>query len=96
MADKMEPADPRKSNMTGSVCRKPLSWTGTAILFLFMVACYLGFSALSPLRHQMHSIHSIFWTFAAPWSIGCIAVLALAVQFIPSLVQRLRRPSSGR
>jgi hypothetical protein len=79
------------------MCRKPLNWSGTAILFLFMVAGYLGSSALfSPLRHQMNSLHSIFWTFAAPWSIGCIAVLALAVQVIPSLVNRLRRPSPGR
>jgi hypothetical protein len=71
---------------------KPLSWIGTVIFFLFMVACYLGFSALfSPLRHQMSSIHSVFWTFAAPWSIGCLALLALAVRFIPGLVFRLRR-----
>jgi hypothetical protein len=76
---------------------KPLTWCGTATLFLFMIACYLGSSALfSPLRHQMNSIHSIFWTFAAPWSIACIAVLALAVQFLPSLLTRLRRPSPGR
>jgi hypothetical protein len=76
---------------------KPLSWFGTVILFLFMVGCYLGFSALfSPLRHQISSIHSLFWTFAAPWSIGCLALLALAVRFIPILMFRLRRPSQGR
>jgi hypothetical protein len=76
---------------------KPLTWCGTATLFLFMVACYLGFVALfSPLRHQMSSIHSGFWTFAAPCSMACIALLALAVQFLPSLLTRLRRQSPGR
>jgi len=77
--------------------RKPMSWLGIAILFLFMVACYLGFSVLfSPLRYQMSSIHSVFWTFAAPWSIAALALLALAVRFLPSLMIRLRRQSPER
>jgi hypothetical protein len=64
------------------------------MFFLFMVACWLGFSALfSPLRHQMSSTHSLFWTFAAPWSIGCLALLALAARFLPRLLFHLRRPS---
>jgi hypothetical protein len=77
--------------------RKPMSWFGIAALFLWMVACFLGFAALSPpLRHQMGSVHSVFWTFAAPWSIACIALLALAVRFLPSLFNRLRRQSPER
>jgi hypothetical protein len=77
--------------------KNPLSWTGTAALFLWMVACFLGFAALSPrLRHQMGSVHSVFWTFAAPWSIAGIALLALAARFLPSLLIRLRRPSPER
>jgi hypothetical protein len=35
-----------------------------------------------PLRHQMTSLHSLFWTFAVPWSATCFAVLALAVWFV--------------
>jgi hypothetical protein len=89
-------ADEIKSSQC-AMNRAPLSWFGIAVLFLFMVACYLGFSALfSPLRHQMSSIHSVFWTFAAPCSIACIALLALAVRFLPSLMTRLRRQSPGR
>jgi hypothetical protein len=91
--DEMKSVEPMSRDMT----RKPLSWLGTAIMFLFMVAGYLGSSALfSPFRHQMNSIHSIFWTFAAPWSIACLALLALAVQLIPSLLTRLRRSSPER
>ncbi len=77
--------------------RKSPSWFATVLFFLYMVACYLGFAALSPrLRPQMASPHSMFWTFAAPWSFACIAVLALGFRLLPGLIMRLRARSSGR
>ncbi len=58
-------------------------WRFATIYFLLMLGCFLAFSAVSrPLRHQMTSLHSLFWTFAVPWSATCFAVLALAVWFV--------------
>ena len=72
------------------------SWFVTIIFFVFMVAGYLGFVAVSPrLRPQMASLHSTFWTFAAPWSIACMALLALALRLLPGLLMRLRTRSRG-
>lgn len=65
------------------------SWWLAAVYFLFMIACYLGFSAsYPPLRHQMASIHSLFWTFALPWAAGCCAVIALALWFVANLLEK--------
>jgi hypothetical protein len=63
-----------------------------AIYFLFMMACYLGVSAVSPpIRHQMASIHSLFWTLALPWAAGACAVISLALWFVASLLEKRRR-----
>jgi hypothetical protein len=54
-----------------------------------MLACYLGFSVLNPaLRHQMASIHSLYWTFAMPVAAGCCAIFALAMRFIAGLLAK--------
>jgi hypothetical protein len=76
---------------------KPPSWFSTAIFFFFMVACYLGFSALLPgVRHQMTAPHSLFWSFELPWSLACCAVFALAVRFFPAMAARLRQKRISR
>jgi hypothetical protein len=76
---------------------KPFSWLAAAVFFLFMVVCYLGFSALlPPVRHQMASIHSIYWHFELPWSLACCAVLALAARLIPALALQLRTKRATR
>jgi hypothetical protein len=68
---------------------KKLSWLAAAAYFLFMLACYLGFSVLNPaLRHQMASIHSLYWTFAMPWATACCAIFALAVRFVAGLLAK--------
>ena len=68
---------------------KKLSWLAAAMYFLFMLACYLGFSVLNPaLRHQMASIHSLYWTFAMPVAAGCCAIFALAMRFIAGLLAK--------
>ena len=68
---------------------KKLSWIAAALYFLFMIACYLGFSAMNPaLRHQMASIHSLYWTFAMPVAAGCCAVFALALRFVAGLLAK--------
>ncbi|HSY03556.1 MAG TPA: hypothetical protein VK819_15440 [Acidobacteriaceae bacterium] len=68
---------------------KKLSWLAAAVYFLFMLACYLGFSVLNPaLRHQMASIHSLYWTFAMPVAAGCCAIFALAMRFIAGLLAK--------
>ena len=68
---------------------KKLSWLAAAVYFLFMLGCYLLFSALSPpVRQQMASIHSLFWTFAMPVAAACCAVFALALRFIASLIAK--------
>ncbi|HTW47442.1 MAG TPA: hypothetical protein VMD92_05810 [Acidobacteriaceae bacterium] len=67
-------------------------WRFAAIYFLFMMACYLGVSAVSPpLRHQMASIHSLFWTFAMPWVAACCAILSLGVWFGVNLLEKRLR-----
>jgi hypothetical protein len=74
---------------------KSRSRSFAAIYFLFMMACYFVFSAMSPpLRHQMASIHSLFWTLALPWAAGCSAVLALGVWFIANLLEKRQRANS--
>ena len=68
---------------------KKLSWLAAAVYFLFMLACYLGFSVLNPaLRHQMASIHSLYWTFAMPVAAGCCAIFALTMRFIAGLLAK--------
>jgi hypothetical protein len=68
---------------------KKLSWLAAAVYFLFMLACYLGFSVLNPaLRHQMASIHSLYWTFAMPVAAGCCAIFALAMRFIAGIIAK--------
>jgi hypothetical protein len=68
---------------------KKLSWLGAAVYFLFMLACYFGFSAMNPaLRHQMASIHSLFWTFAMPVATACCAIFALAMRFVAGLLAK--------
>lgn len=76
---------------------KKLSWLAAAIYFLFMLACYLGFSIMNPaLRHQMASIHSLYWTFAMPVAAGCCAIFALAMRFVAGLIAKRysARPTS--
>ena len=76
---------------------KSRSWPGLAVFFVLMCASYLGFSALSaPLRHQMGSIHSMFWTFDAPWSLACCALFTLALGVFPAMAARLRKNRSTR
>jgi hypothetical protein len=66
-----------------------------AIYFLFMMACYLGVSAVYPtIRHQMASIHSLFWTFGLPWAAGCCAVISLAMWFAVNLLEKRQRPKA--
>jgi hypothetical protein len=68
---------------------KKLSWLAAAFYFLFMLACYLAFSAMNPhLRHQMASIHSLYWTFAMPVAAGCCAIFALAMRFVAGLLAK--------
>lgn len=68
---------------------KKLSWLGAAVYFLFMLACYCGFSAMNPqLRHQMASIHSLFWTFALPCAAAACAILALVMRFVAVLLAK--------
>jgi hypothetical protein len=68
---------------------KKLSWLGAAVYFLFMLACYFAFSAMNPqLRHQMASIHSLFWTFAMPWAAASCAILALGMRFVAVLLAK--------
>jgi hypothetical protein len=63
-----------------------------SIYFLFMMACYLGVSTLSPsIRHQMASIHSPFWTFGLPWAAGSCAVISLALWFVANLLGKRQR-----
>ena len=68
---------------------KTRGWRFAAIYFLFMIGCYLAVSALSPvLRHQMASIHSLFWTFAMPCVAACCIVLSAAVWFTVHLLAK--------
>jgi hypothetical protein len=63
-----------------------------AIYFLFMMVCYLGVSAISPpIRHQMASIHSLFWTFALPWAAAGCVVISLALWFAANLLEKRQR-----
>ncbi len=49
---------------------KPISWTKTALFFLWLQVCYFGFAALRPtLRAQMGSMYSEFWQFIYPSSL---------------------------
>jgi hypothetical protein len=67
-------------------------WLFAAIYFLFMMACFFGFSVISaPLRHQMASIHSLFWTFALPWAAASSAVLSLGVWLVANLLEKRQR-----
>jgi hypothetical protein len=67
-------------------------WLFAAIYFLFMMGCFLGFSAISPpLRHQMGSIHSLFWTFALPWAAASCAVLSVGVWVVANLLEKRQR-----
>jgi hypothetical protein len=63
-----------------------------AVYFVFMMACYVGVSAITPpIRHQMASIHSPFWTFGLPWAAGCCAIISLALWFVASLLEKRQR-----
>jgi hypothetical protein len=68
---------------------KSQGWLFAAIYFLFMMACYLAVSALMPpIRHQMASIHSLFWTFALPWAAAACAILSLGVGFTANWLRK--------
>ncbi|HTV14356.1 MAG TPA: hypothetical protein VME68_06555 [Acidobacteriaceae bacterium] len=76
---------------------KPPSWPVTGLYFIFMVACYLGFSALLPsIRHQMSSLHSSFWSFDFPSSLVSLSIIALALRYFPIVAARLRQRHSSR
>jgi hypothetical protein len=65
------------------------AWWFAAVYFVFMMACYFGASAMiPPIRHQMASIHSLFWTFALPWSAAACAVLSAAVGFAANWLRK--------
>lgn len=71
---------------------KAQSWRLASIYFIFMMACYLIFSAMSPpLRQQMASIHSLFWTLALPCAAACSAVFSAGVWFVAYFLAKRRQ-----
>jgi len=63
--------------------RKPMSWGQTAAMFLLMTAVIFGETlAFYPtLRHQVGSIHSVFWQLAFPADLCATAILAIGMRF---------------
>jgi hypothetical protein len=60
--------------------------------FFFVMAFFLVFSAiLRPVRHQMASIHSLFWTFTLPWTEAGCAVFSAGAWLILYVAAKRRR-----
>ena len=60
-----------------------MSWGQTAAMFLLMTAVIFGETlAFYPtLRHQVGSIHSVFWQLAFPADLCATAILAIGMRF---------------
>jgi len=70
---------------------KRMSALKAGLLFLWGLAAYFTFTGFSPsLRHQMASIHSIFWTTAFPGAFCATALFAIAVWFMANNAARLQ------